>query len=833
LLKDDLLENLNSTQSIIQKNSTETQNDIFKVIDSQLKTIEKEEITIEAQLKEKIVDEFESLNSEMISAKNDTLSFFSNTIQDLERDPQLFKDKITKLTNTQLNSLEHDGLLLNESIKTTNSNFIIQFKNIMSQLQDRFTETSNKYYNGLKDHLLALEKDINSITDDRIISLKDKITLFQENLINLLEKGSKYLENVQTYENEIIMDLKRQVEIMKKSANIITNNVSNLMDTQISDYNIAAESFKSYYSKSINKELSTTEENFTNLLNQINNSFEDNSKNVKNNFDTFEKEIPNIIDASFLEYKTSYENLNDNLKIILNSHLKDYSALSKAQKAKLKPNIDQIEDILNSLNKKLTIKITNTINKNMELNEKMAVDLESNLSKISKQNYNNFQSELSNLINKISLDFKNSIKNFKNNINALNNDLFQNLNTFQSNVQKGVTKTKDDISKTINSQLIIIEKECNTLETQLKEKITKEYEQLSSEMNLAKDEATTFFTKYIADLEKDSTLIKDKITKLLSSQINSLEKDLLLLNESIKTTISIFTSQFVNVIEIQQNRAIETSNKYYIGLKDHFATLTKDFFNIIDERANSSKSKIISFQEQFSTIIEKRLKYFENIKAFEKRISQNLKRHIEMIKKSTTIVTDNITNLMDKQISDFNLASESFKSYYAKIINKEINSSEESLTNLLIHMNNTFQENKKNTKNIFGNLKLEIPKVFEDSRLEHNKIDETLGKDVTDLVNTYFLDWRVQIDKIRNELEFVTKHIDNAEKNSRQFQSNIRENFLNQIEKFEISIKDYLDRLNGYTNSSIKNLKTFLNSLKAGKEKATANLITQIKNSIN
>ncbi|NVM05135.1 MAG: hypothetical protein HWN67_22635 [Candidatus Helarchaeota archaeon] len=204
-----------------------------------------------------------------------------------------------------------------------------------------------------------------------------------------------------------------------------------------------------------------------------------------------------------------------------------------------------------------------------------------------------------------------------------------------------------------------------------------------------------------------------------------------------------------------------------------------------------------------------------------------------MIKKSASIVIDNVSNLMDKQISDFNLASESFKSYFSKIMNKEISSSEESLTNLLNHINNTFQENLQNTKNTFNDLDLEIPKIFDNSKLEHNRINDALGKDVTELVNTYFLDWRIHIDKIRNDLEFVTKHIEKAEKNSRKFQSSIRESFSSQIDKFDLSLKDFQDRINTTTENNIQNLKTFLNSLKIGKEKATTNLIAQIKNSVN
>ncbi|MHA1299419.1 MAG: hypothetical protein ACTSO9_08305 [Candidatus Helarchaeota archaeon] len=832
-LREDLFQNLTTTQSTIQKNVDETQSEIYKVIDSQIKTIEKETNLIDVQLKEKTVDEFERLNSDITLAKSSASSFFSDNISDLEKDPLIIKDKFEKLTNNQIDILDREILLLNESIKTTNSNFIVQFKNIINQLQKRSVESSNKYYNGLKKHLITLEKDIITVLDDGTDTLKEKIRIFQENFTLNIEKVLKYLQNTQDFEKQIIKNLKRNIEMIKKSASIISDNVSNLMNKQIIDNNLVTESFKSSFTKSINQELNNSEEILTNLSNLINKELQDILKSTKNINDKLTIEITNTLDNRFLEIKTSDEALNTNSKDIIKNHLKDYGSLTKAQKLKLKDNIDEINSIFRGLSRKLNSKFANTIKKHLDSNETIAVNLETNLKDIIKQNFNMIQTGINNLINKISKEFQENITNFIKNIQDSSNEIFQDLNFSQKNIQKNVKDTQNEIIKVLETQITTIEKEGTVLESQLKEKIENEFQNLNTEIISIKEDVSSLFSDFIKDWDNNSSLIKEKISKFLINQTTTSERESLLLEESIKTTITIFTAQFENIIEQLQNRSIEALNKHHIEFKEHLKTLNQDFLKILNERKISSKNKILSFQDQFSDILNKRLKYLENVQEFQRKISQDLKRHIEMIKKTAVIVTDNVSNLMNKQLTDFNLASESFKSYYSKIINKEINTSEESLSRLLTYLNNTFQENLKQNKNYFDNIQLEIPKIFDDSKYEHIKINEKLGKDVTSLVNTYLLDWRNKIDSIRSNVEFVTKHFENAEKESRNFLANIKDTFNVQINKFDESCSDVNQKINNSTENTVNSIKGFFNSLKSGKEKATNSLLVKIKDSIN
>ncbi|MHA1378480.1 MAG: hypothetical protein ACTSRG_08870 [Candidatus Helarchaeota archaeon] len=831
-LKDDLFQNLADNQTNTQKIANETQNAIFKFLDFQMKTIEKEKNIIDTQLKENVVNEFERLNNEIISARNEGTTYFTSIIKEIEAEPISFKDKLEKLIKNQLESLDREILLLNESTKTTNSNFLVQFKNIILQLQKRFMESSNKYYNGLKDHLSSLEKEIMNSIDSNTLTFKEKTTGFQDELTIILDKGLKYLDNAQEFEKRLLKDSKRYIEMMKKSASIISDNILDLLNKQISDYNLTTGAFKSYYSKSINQEINTAEETLLNLSNNLIKTLQENLKSTKDRNKEFESEITNILDNKFLEVKNSDETLNNNIKNLIKNNLKDSSSLSKTQKIKLKDNINEIDSIFKGLSRKLNTRFTNSFNKHIESNEKIVATLETGLKDSLKQNQEQNQTNIFNLINTISDELKNTILNLKDNVKKLNEKIFQNLVNSQSTIQETANETLNGLRKVLDEQISNIEKENNTFESQLKEKIEVEIHDLGSEIESVKNDMRAYFSNYSKIMEENSSIIKDKISKFIISQINFLERDSLLLNESIKTTISIFASQFENIIERLQLRAFDTFNKHQNGIKERLNTLNKDFLKMINERSNSSKISIQSLQDQFANILEKRLKYLENIRNFQRKITQDLRRHIEMLKKTASVITNDVSNLLNKQLSDFNLTSESFKSYYSKIINKEITTCEETFTQLQNHLNNTFQENLKINKNNYENLQLKIPETFDNSRYIHIKINEKLGKDITELVNTYLLDWRKNIDSIRTKVDFITKNIEDTEKSTRKFLSSIKENFSHQIDKIDVSQNDLQEKIQTVTGKNIKSIYSFLEMLKNGKHKATDILFKNIKDSI-
>ncbi|MFX1294552.1 MAG: hypothetical protein ACFFD2_06840 [Promethearchaeota archaeon] len=835
-LKDELFQNLNATQSTIQKEIMDSQNGHYKIIDSQIEIIEKEDNAINLQIKEKILKEFENLNGEIKSAKNEVSSYYLNNLKEIETDSKLINEEIMKLVTTQISVFDKEVIILNESINTTFSNFIVQFENIMDQIQRRSLEATKNHSTSIKDYIDKLEKEFISKFNEKIESSKTKLVSFQKNLTGFLERRLKYLENIKDFEGKNTNVLKRYTELLKKSLTIIISNISNLMDKQFGNFKLTSDSFKSNYSQNTTKELSSCEELF-NQLNNLNNAIQVKIIDSNNKLSELQSKIVNNIDNLITDYQNLKETFSADLKEIFDSFISGSLKIPKDLKSRLMPEtadkpIDY-KEFINFIVNKISPKIMNAFKKYNKKYETTLFNFKDNFTNIITENEGEFQLDFSDLTNKFSSEFQDTITLLKKNKVTLRDAIFENLDSTQATIQKDVTETQNEIIKVINAQIQTIEKEEKNLGVQLKNLIEKEFESFNSEVNSAKIESIDYFSKAIGILEKDPSLVAEDVLKLKELQLNLLNKEILLQDEAIKTTNSNFNLQFKNIMTSLNKKLIETNTKHHTESKDLILALNKKVSSKIDERTATIKKKFNTFQDNLSNLWDKRLKYLDTLKNFDSNVANDLKRHEEILKESVKIVIDNVSSLINNQINKFNLSTDSLKSHYLKVINKEVNVSEEQITGLMNQLNGKIQKNLEISKNESNKLTLAITKIIESSKLQNNKINEVLRKEVIDLVDNDVLNWSKRIDDFVQNLEFITEHIKTVEITYEKSQLTIKENLIEKSNKMSLLTKEIQNKIKDLTEKNITSINSFFDSLKKGYDQSISDFVQQIKETFN
>jgi len=667
-LRDNLFENFNAMQSAILNDIIETQKGISKAVVTQIEALKKEDSNLNVQLKEYIVKEYESFNSEMNSAKSEVLDYFSKSITQVEKDPSVIAGELAKSKDIQINSLEKEFLLLNESIKTTNANFIAQFGNIMKQLEKKLSEAPSKHQADLKELLLSLEKSFSSKLDERTTSSKNKFNALQDNIAKLLDKKINYLANIKNFESDVATDLKRHEEVLRKSAKIVIDNVSNLINNQINRFNLASDSQKNSYLKVINREITAFEEQITSFINLLNSKIQENVETSKLNLNKSSSEISKIIQTSKLQSDKANEVLGKDITELVNNYLLNWQKRIEEISKNLEVITDQTKNVEKACDKFQSItkaniaeKVTKLdlstkdIQEKMNTNTKRTVDSINALMEGMKKEYDKFVTMFAKQ-NKDTLVANQ--KSVDSSIELTIGDIKRNISTNQDAISNLIINN----SKKLKTQLELQQDELSQLLGELKTSL------ILDNLEKAKSSVESTTQDTITILENSTEPVKEDLSKIIAQNIDNFEVFLLNMRKNFQT----ISERILKDYEYKVQLISDTINH---GLSSYF----EDHKELV---SRGSEQRTLEISQETGKI----QKHLQDLKVvFGKNIENQRVNYSNLLGTISSNLTTNLDQFQNKSLDPINKIIEKILNY-TQNIHKENQNTIETLKLILIEI---------------------------------------------------------------------------------------------------------------------------------------------------
>jgi len=456
-----------------------------------------------------------------------------------------------------------------EDGKTTEFDFVL-FKTIDEEANENENENEGEEEN--------MEAGMEIINDEINNNEEQEINKIETNEKGMTEENIPLTTQLEQNQQKNISDIDKN----KNSKNIMTNIQPLEISNQHMNININTISDKEKNDNEKNtKDLSTMKEELLNIINNINENFE-NKILIQN--ETFNKMKEDIIKES-----------NEKIKSMNDELIKKDTEINKLNNTitDLQQKLNEYENKINDMN----IKFTKFENLNSSLNNNENKYLRNSGKKTEQENEKKFNELKENIknnetgINEIKKDFENDKINNENKIQILNKKIIELESKLNLNLNKNAYEKNNDEE---NQKIFELENNIKALENKIKEyeldqvieniailtekqndrKIYEVINNLESQLNELKEK----LNKHEKELNRNS-LIKANNTKIDPEIINKINN-----HEELISNIQL------NLNQIQEEKDIENSNKNQTDKKlNELIKITNDLKNKTDTLFNTTK----------------------------------------------------------------------------------------------------------------------------------------------------------------------------------------------------------------------------------------------------
>lgn len=522
------------------------------------------EKTEDEKVLDKILEQLEKLNGQLENtkeiSKNQNISLVSNLKNGMAT-------SIQELSNRYIEDKESRELMM--------TNMTDELKRINSQL------LKNQELSNLKNtEFITLVNNLKLEVVESVENLRKDYSLEKENRKNLELKVSSMNDNMTIFINEIVAELKNELENINKELKIIVIKAEEHNDKAIEEFRNIGKTLAESNSKEFIKALNSS---MKNLNNQLTEQFGENFKELN-------KAVYKLVEWQE-KYKNTVVEVTENQKVIFQSMntMKNDLGSFVTESNKVNEIAINLNNILDEINKRqeefngqlkilaeINISAKELIPSFKELNETINTDLESLNSSFESinQGIKRSTSNLNANIEKTNASISKMVGNFE----ATNNKAIESNNNFVMNLEKTNENINEMVGnfKIINKQAVEYNKKfvqniaenLGDIEIEFIKKLEKNLEVIQAS-----------FKGTVESLKDTGMQLSEEGTNIFKKTAESLES----VNKELGTSLRINSENLSNQLEITLNESLTSLGKNLVTITNRFADDYKQIAEMLKE----------------------------------------------------------------------------------------------------------------------------------------------------------------------------------------------------------------------------------------------------------
>ncbi len=792
-LQTDLNNKISTFQKSINKESTEAK----KKLQALLKEESKEEKGIYEKYNLVLKEKMNELIGKMSLYLDEVSHKISDTLHSQleEIEPELIhvEKSITTDSDIKLRNLSETVQEILTKISTDILNFSSTFNQIVvfftgntnslfeelqttiKNIESRFSVHIESNFKGTIDYLKyyikeALEKSEDSKTQvmNEIKEIKAEISEFFENLDEqkIMESKEQLNKHIERYTNVIAQHFEQFDKNVEES---LTQKITTLKDKQTElkealSAEVSEKIHRPLFQASKNSELriSTTLQNFTNMMGSLAKGFADNLqlrfKEFSDEYQTSLKEFSQVIDKQMKNLKDTTKSIDKYSKELKEKQL-------ESEKTEIKNIENEIMKYTGDLHtaRATTLKtLEETLLKNLEEGKTQAIDTNQSLKESIEVAYTETHEQLANELNALNGFI---ISTFQSEIDRLNKEtktLTNELDTLQT---AHLREYEELLAAQVNKTTNMVEGMKNLLDEQVdatkiasSEYVGTTKKLYSENITATLKEITSAITGLREDFAAKTQSLQKEINNRFTDQISILKKDITTLKQEYKKRIANSKRQHSKTVN---------------ALKKEF---TEDFSNYIEH----TDSQITETKQSVSDSILRNITLYELNNAFAiGQLTQIREDSASQLIDSMTEANENFKSLLSVQESDLDTFIQLIRQDLVKILDLSKETQKESLGLFEDALKNKIESNDAEIENIVNLIRESALELVDfhlttsnESRAAlREEINEQLSK-VLQEVNAIALSKIDAIDTIKLRLsEEMEKMIDTTQEDTEEIQT--------------------------------------------------------------
>ncbi|MHA1143481.1 MAG: hypothetical protein ACTSRW_02015 [Candidatus Helarchaeota archaeon] len=751
---------------------------------------------------------FEEIDKNSIRLNNRLVSMFSEYLNVFESRMNKIKNTFTDQFTDRLNEIKKIKLSKKDALEEKALELIAPQK---ENIKNQFEILSSNLQNSLKlfqDESLELKNKLFQSLSNIASEIEDLSGNLEKSALDLLKEHNKTLDSIfSTIERQLIKFFPRVLEFYQK-------NSSELKSQQIG-------TIKSFL-RSVDETLKKIREREQHLIKSLIKMIQDKSVGRIDS-------VKNLMQIQKMAVDEIKEDVENQFNEFLSQNLTIYSDLIKDLQEKLRGRINEFSAFSNTFMQDLDKKLTDMILQNQKLDEKNRTNMILTIDQNLKEHLESIQSEFNEYLTNTSTIFQEKIISMKSSFSGLKNQISDKLSENSEDFEKQVFELKDIIQKIIDSQIDNILREEESFEIQFRNRVIDELKRINSSIKEIKNDTVSYITESLEAFNTEMAVFRENFDKNLTDRIETLEQNYQKGNEATDLLIQEFSDSFQQFIDKMQKRIFDSSTKQHSLVKDLLGTVQKRLTSSITSHLTAINEKLTAFRDNFKTSMEKKMKTLREVQKFESKISEEFNRYLQMLKQSSFLIKDNLTNSLDKHATDFGMLSETLKSTFNEAIAKETINSEQFLNNIIVSINTVIGDRINTSKSKFDNVSNEISKIIRNSFKQVQTSNKALNAELSNNLTETLSTWQEKILEMQESFEKLSQFSEKLTSSTKRTRVDLEQSF---SEKMELIIETFTEIEDDFKVQHAKLMKAFertIDGIERGKDDVYSHMKNQLK----